>query len=135
MTVIASGRSVEADSWQLSVHTDPETGVLSTMVNVQLADGSAVWGGGCGDWVPPDKRLNSYAGASDTGPRTFLARVTPDVRAVVITLSDGTREDLVLHAVGDAAGLRAGVLVYPRALDIHRVDLIGTHGESLPLEG
>jgi hypothetical protein len=134
MTVIASGLSVEADSWQLSVHTDPDTGDLFTMVNVQLADGSAIWGGGCGDSVPTDKRINTYVGASDTGPRTFLARVTSDVRAVVITLSDGTREDLVLRAVSDAAGLRVGVLVYPRALDIHRVDLVGTNGESLPLE-
>ena len=132
--MIASGRSVEADSWQLSVHTDPETGDLFTMVNVQLADGSSVWGGGCGDSVPPAKRLNTYFGAADTGPRTFIGRVTYDVRAVVVVLSDGTREDLVLHSVKDAPGLRVGVLVYPRDVDVHHVDLVGQSGEPLTAE-
>lgn len=131
MTVVANGRTAEADSWQLRVATDPETGDLTTVVDIQLADGSNVWGGGCRDAVPPSMRLNTYFGAADTGPRTFIGRVTPDVRAVVIVLSDGTREDLVLHSVEDAPGLRIGVLVYPRSLDIHRVDLFGHAGEPL----
>ncbi len=134
MTVVATGRTVEADSWQLSVRTDPDTGDLTTVVSIQLADGSHVWGGGCRDAVPPSKRLNIYFGAADTGPRTFIGRVTPDVRAVVVALSDGTREDLVLYSLEDAPGLRIGVLVYPRGLDIHRVDLVGHSGEPLDPE-
>jgi hypothetical protein len=78
--------------------------------------------------------LNTYLGASDTGPRTFIARVNRHVRAVVVALSDGTREDLILHAVKAASGLRVGVLVYPSGLDIHRVDLFGHSGELLPPE-
>ncbi len=104
------------------------------MVDIQLADGTNLWSGGCGGVVPPEKRLSTYFGASDTGPRTFLARVTSDVRAVVVVLSDRTREDLVLHTVHDASGLKVGVLVYPRELDIHRVDLVGDNGEPLPPE-
>jgi hypothetical protein len=131
MTGIASGRTAEADSWELTVSSRPATGDLVTLVNVRLADGSAVWGGGCGGGVPPAERLRTYAGAGDTGPRTFLARVATEVRAVVVTLSDGSRQDLVLHAVPDELRLRVGVLVYPRALDIHRVDLVGHDGEAL----
>lgn len=134
MTVVASGRTSEADSWRLTVSTDPESGDLTSVVEIQLADGSNIWGGGCRDSVPPTKRLNTYFGAADTGPRTFIGRVTPDVRAVVVALSDGTREDLVLHSVEDVPGLRIGVLVYPRDLDIHRVGLIGQDGEPLSPE-
>jgi hypothetical protein len=36
--------------------------------------------------------------------------------------------------VDDARGLEIGVLVYPRSLDIHRVDLVGHDGEPLPTE-
>ncbi len=131
MAVVASGRTVEADSWDLDVSTDPETGDLFTFVNIKRADGSTGWGGGCGDSVPPNTRLNTYFGASDAGPRIFIARVNSDVRAVVVALSDGTREDLVLHAVKDAPALKVAVLVYPRGLDIHRVDLFGHSGEPL----
>lgn len=134
MTVIASGRTVEADSWQLRVSTEPGTGDLTSVVDIQLADGSTVWGGGCRGAVPPSTRLNTYFGAADTGPRIFIGRVTSDVRAVVVTLSDGTREDLVLHSLDDAPGLSIGVLVYPRGLDIHRVDLVGHAGEPLSPE-
>jgi hypothetical protein len=131
MTVVASGRTAEGDSWQLRVSTNADTGRLFTMVDIQLADGSNVWGGGSGGVVAPDDRLSTYFGAAETGPRTFIARVTSDVRAVVVVLSDGTREDLVLHLVDDAPRLRVGVLVYPRGLDIHRVDLVGHNGEPL----
>ena len=49
-------------------------------------------------------------------------------------MSDGTREDLVLHSLDDEPGLRIGVLVYPRRLDIHRVDLVGHAGAPLAPE-
>jgi hypothetical protein len=134
MTVVASGRTNEGDSWQLRVSTDADKGRLFTMVDIQLVDGTNVWGGGCGGVVPPEERLSTYFGAAETGPRTFIARVTSDVRAVVVVLSDGTREDLVLHTVDEAPRLKVGVLVYPRGLDIHRVDLVGHDGEPLPPE-
>jgi hypothetical protein len=134
MSVVASGRTVDADSWQLRVSTDPETGRVVTIVDVQLADGTAVWGGGCGGTVPPIRQVDTYWGAAESGPRTFLARVTADVRAVVVTLSDGTREDLVLHRVPEHGALRVGVLVYPRVLDVHRVDVLDADGRPLPVE-
>lgn len=66
------------------------------------------------------------------GPCHFLARVAADVCAVVVTVSDGTREDLVLHGDPEFWGARVAVLVHPRQLDIHRVDLIGSDGSPLP---
>lgn len=74
MTVIASGLTDKADSWQLRVSTNEDTGPVITMVDIQLADGTNLWGGGCGGVVPPEQRLSTYFGAGDTGPRTFIAR-------------------------------------------------------------
>jgi hypothetical protein len=132
MSVIASGCSADGDMWHLDVDVDRDTGELATGVTIELPDGSRPWGGGCaGPPVPPGRHISTYSGAADFGPRTFIARVTADVRALIVTLSDGTREDLQLH--GDIAefGARIGVLVYPRDLDIHRLDVIGANGESL----
>jgi hypothetical protein len=80
----------------------------------------------------PGRHITTYSGAADFGPRTFIARVASDVRALIITLSDGTREDVQLHGDMSELGAPIGVLVYPRHLDIHRLDLIGTNGEILP---
>jgi hypothetical protein len=133
MSVIASGYSADGDMWHLDVAVDRDTGELATEVMIELPDGSRPWGGGCvGPPVPPGRHISTYSGAADFGPRTFIARVSADVRALIVTLSNGTREDLQLH--GDIAefGARIGVLVYPRNLDIHRLDVIGTNGEALP---
>jgi hypothetical protein len=61
MTVVASGQTVEADYWQLRVSTDPDTGDLTTVEDIQLADGSNVWGGGYRDAVPPGNHLTKLA--------------------------------------------------------------------------
>ena len=132
MSVIATGYSVNGDVWQLDAEVDPNTGELATIVTIELPDGSRPWGGGCaGPPVPPGRHISTSSGVSDFGPRTFIARVTADVRALVVTLSDGTREDLQLHGDISEFGARVGVLVYPRHLDIHRVDVIGANREPL----
>jgi hypothetical protein len=132
MSVIASGYSVDGDIWQLDAAFNRETGDLATGVMIELPDGSRPWGGGCGGPpVSPGRHIANYSGVSDVGPRTFIARVTADVRALIVTLSDGTREDLQLHGDISEFGARIGVLVYPRHLDIHRVDLIGADGKTL----
>lgn len=131
VTVLAIGSGTDGCTWELDVSGDRRE--LVTMVNVTLADGQTPWGTGCaGPPVYPGSRLNVCTGSADEGPRTFIARVTPDVRAVVVMLSDGTREDLVLHRDVDSLGARIGVLVYPRELDIHRVDLADNDGSPLP---
>jgi len=133
MSVIASGYSTDGDIWHLDAAVDRDTGELFIGVGIELPDGSRPWGGGCaGPPVPPGRHISTYIGAADFGPRTFIARVTAEVRALIVTLSDGTREDLQLHGDIVEFGARIGVLVYPRHLDIHRLDLIGTNGEMLP---
>ena len=107
---------------------------MYTVVDVQLADGTSVWGGGCGGTVPPTERVNTYWGAAEAGPRALIARVAADVRAVVVTLSDGTREDLVLHRLPGHEGVRVAVLVYPRRLDVQRIDVVDASGEPVPLD-
>jgi len=135
MSVIASGYSTDGDVWHLDAAVNRDTGELFTGVAIELPDGSRPWGGGCGGPpVSPGRHITTSSGVSDFGPRTFIARVAADVRAVIVTLSDGTREDLQLHGDVRELGARIGVLVYPRHLDIHRVDLIGTNGEMLPAD-
>ncbi len=132
MSVIASGYSVDGDVWHLDAAVDRDTGDLETAVTIELPDGSRPWGGGCaGPPVPAGRYIATYVAASDFGPRTFIARVSAEVRALVVTLSDGTREDVQLHGDISEFGARIGVLVYPRRLDIHRVDLVGTNGAML----
>jgi hypothetical protein len=133
MSVIASGYSVDGDLWHLDMTFDRDTRELFTGVRIELPDGSRPWGGGCaGPPVPPGRHITTCSGVSDTGPRTFIARVTADVRALIITLSDGTREDVRLHGHITDFGARVGVLVYPRHLDIHRLDVIGANRDLLP---
>ena len=83
---------------------------------------------------PPSRRVATFVGRSGPSSHLVIVRVADDVRAVVATLSDGTREDLALH--GDAAilGVRVAVLVYPPDLDLHRLVLLDTLGQELPDE-
>ncbi len=130
MSTRAQGLSAQGDRWVLEVEGD--AGELSTMLLVTTPEGQQEGGGvGGGPALYPGSRVNVYTGSTDSGPRRFIARVAADVRAVVITLSDGTREDLVLHGDPVIWGARVAVLVHPRQLDIHRVDLIGHDGAIL----
>lgn len=133
MTVLASGTEADGTTWELDVAGDARD--LSTMVLQKRPDSRRPWGIGCGGpAVEPGRRVKVCVGAADDGLRTFIARVTPDVRAVVVTLSEGSREDLVLHGDPVRLGVRIAVLVYRSDLDIHRVDLIGHDGHVLPDE-
>jgi hypothetical protein len=132
MPVIASGYSIEGDAWWLDARFDRHSGELFTSVHIELPDGSRPWSGGCGGRpVPAGRNINTYVGGADFGPRTFIARVGANVRALIVTLSDGAREDLQLHGDIRELGARIAVLVFPRDLDIHRLDLIGTDGQKL----
>lgn len=130
MNTRAQGLSAQGDRWVLEVDGDPDQ--LSTMLSVTTPDGPQEGGGvGGGPALPPGSRVKVYTGSTDSGPSRFLARVAADVHAVIVTLSDGTREDLVLHGNAELLGARVAVLVHPRQLDIHRVDLIDGDGSTL----
>jgi hypothetical protein len=53
------------------------------------------------------------------------------VRAAVVQLSDGTREDLRLHPLPGRDD-RVAVLVHHRRLDVHRMDLYDVRGMPFP---
>ena len=133
MTVLVSGTEADGTTWELDVSGDARD--LSTVVSQRRPDGTRPWGIGCGGpAVEPGRRVMVCVGAADEALRTFIARVAPDVRAVVVTLSDGSREDLVLHGDPERFGARVAVLVYRSDLDVHRVDLIGHDGHVPPDE-
>jgi hypothetical protein len=133
VTVLASGTAADGTTWELDVSGNARD--LSTMVSQRRPDGRTPWGIGCaGPAVEPGRRVKVCVGVADDALRTFIARVTPDVRAVVVTLSEGTREDLLLHGDPVRLGARVAVLVYSPDLDVHRVDLFGHENEVLPEE-
>ncbi|MHA3700546.1 hypothetical protein ACXR2U_00040 [Jatrophihabitans sp. YIM 134969] len=130
MAVIGGGALEDGGRWELDVEGDADD--LLTTVHVTRPDGHRPWSLGCGGpALHPGARLNLCAGSTDEGPSTVIARVADDVAAVVVMLSDGTREDLVLHGDPAALGARVAVLVHPASLDVHRIDLLDRDGREL----
>ena len=102
------------------------------MVQVVQTDGRR-WAAGSGGTALRDgRRIDTFAGRSGASSHLVILRLAPDVRAVVATLSDGTREDLRLHGDVERLGVRVAVLVYPAQLDLHNLVLIGADGRELP---
>jgi hypothetical protein len=131
VTVLAQGRTAEGERWELVTEPHPPERYLG--VNVTSADGHPFWGTGCMlDAGPQTYPLNLTTGSDDAGPCTLTLAVRADVRAVVVLLSDGTREDLVLHPLPDRTDIRVAALVHPRRLDVHRIDLYDAQGAVLP---
>ena len=131
MSVLATGWTTDADRWTLT--TDPDPSGRRVGVDVTTAGGHRCWGTGCVLEPGPQTDLVQLAtGSDDTGPSTLLVTARADVRAVVVRLSDGTREDLRLHALPDRSDVRVAVLVHPRRLDVHRIDLYDLTGTPLP---
>jgi hypothetical protein len=130
VTVLAAGRTVEGDRWELSVAPSPLG--LTASVAVTSVAGHRYWGTGCGLTGPLATGPSVMTtGSDDSGPATLLLQVPADVRAVVVRLSDGTREDLVLHPLPGRPD-RLAVLVFPRHLDVHRIDRHDATGALLP---
>jgi hypothetical protein len=129
--VLAEGRTAEGEHWSL-VTEHQRTGRFLG-VDVSSAEGHPFWGTGCLLDRPPQRRpVDVTTGSDDAGPSTLTLAVRSDVRAVVVLLSDGTREDLRLHAVPGRPDIRAAALVHPKRLDVHRIDLYDAQGAVLP---
>jgi hypothetical protein len=77
-------------------------------------------------------RLASYTRHDDVGPDQIILRVAGDVAGVTVTLSDGRLDRLMLYSDPTHTGVGLAALVYPRDLDIHRIDLLDASGEPLP---
>lgn len=137
MTVLARGRSVEGDEWQLLVVDRPGLNgvVTSTSLRVVSANGRVCQGGYADRSLQPGERL-AFAGGhdDDQGPKHLILRVARDVASVRVRLSDGRLEepDLVDHPIHEDAQV-AG-LVCPRALDIASVEMLDSHGTVIAEE-
>lgn len=118
-------------SWQLKVDGDPTD--LVTIAQVTDLNGHRYGGGAGGPACYPDRRLNAAVGHDpDASTSYWIGRVSEEVAAVVVSMSDGTREDLTLYGDQRQYGARIAILVYPRSLDIHCVDLLDDRGEAVP---
>jgi hypothetical protein len=58
--------------------------------------------------------------------------VAGDVAGVTVTLSDGRRDRLRLYSDPTYTDVQLAALVYPRDLDIHRIDILDASGKPLP---
>jgi hypothetical protein len=130
--VLAEGLGTGGERWTLTASAHGRR--LQTMVQVIQIDGRR-WAAGSGGTALRDgRRVDSFAGRSGASSHLVILRLAPDVRAVVATLSDGTREDLRLCGDVELLGVRIAVLVYPAPLDLHTLVLIGANGGELPAE-
>jgi hypothetical protein len=130
MTVIGSGTSLEGDRWVLV--TDGDDGDLAMMLEVETPNGHHSKGGYQGHPLIRGMRLATYTRHDDVGPDQIILRVAGDVEGVTVTLSDGRRDRLTLYSDPTHPGVGLAALVYPRNLDVHRIDLSDASGEPLP---
>jgi hypothetical protein len=70
-------------------------------------------------------RLETSTQHDDVGPNQIILGVAGDVAAVTVTLSDGRRDRLTLYSDPTYTDVRLAALVYPRDLDVHRIDTLG----------
>ncbi len=104
---------------------------LYTYLEVETPNGHHSKGGFGSPPLAPGWRLETCT-QDDVGPNQIILGVAGDVAGITVTLSDGRREQLTLYSDPTYTGVRLAALVYPRNLDIHRIDLLDASGEPLP---
>jgi len=129
MTVIRSGTSLEGDRWVLG--RDFYDGSSYTYLEVETPNGHHSKGGYGSPPLEPGMRLGTYTGHDDVGPDQIILRVADDVSGVTVILSHGRRDRLTLYSDPTHTGVGLAALVYPRDLDLHRIDLSNASGEPL----
>ena len=103
-----------------------------TYLEVETPSGHHSKGGYGSPPLPLGWRLATYTQGDDVAPNQIILSVAGDVAGVTITLSDGRRDRLTLYSDPSHTGVGLAALVYPRDLDIHRIDLLDASGEPLP---
>lgn len=130
MTVIGSGTSLEGDRWSLVTDVDDDDPIM--WLEVETPHGQHSKGGYGSPPLSPGMRLGKYTRHDDVDPDQIILRLAGDVAGVTVTLSNGRRDRLPLYSDPTHPGVGLAVLVYPRNLDIHRIDLLDASGEPLP---
>lgn len=131
---VLSGTTAEGERWTLHGEETPRG--PGVRLELRTAAGRRCWGTGARSTpLPAGQVVGGVQSSGDVDePATWLLKLRSDVRAVVVHLSDGTREDLRLADDPHDPGLRWAVLAHPRHLDVHRVDAHDATGAVLPLD-
>jgi hypothetical protein len=129
-SALASGFGSGGERWTLAAEV--RRGRLRAMVEVVEPAGRRWVAGSSGPALPPGHRCATFVSRSGEGSHLVIVRVADDVRAVVATLTDGTREDLRLHGDPAVLGARLAVLVHPPGLALQRLAILGQDGAELP---
>ena len=111
---------------------DVHDGCSYTYLEVETPNGGHSKDGYGSPPLPPGWRLAACTQHDDVGPDQLLLKVSGDVAGVTVTLSDGRRDRLTLYSDPTDTGVGLAALVYPRDLDIHRIDLLDASDEPLP---
>ncbi|WP_432574299.1 hypothetical protein [Kineococcus sp. SYSU DK005] len=131
MDVVLHGVSAEGERWTLNSEDTP----LGPGVSLEVrTPGGRRRFGRTGSSTPlrPGKVLEGDLACGERGePSTLVLKLRADVRAVVVHLSDGTREDLLVADDPRRRCLRWSVLLYPRHLDVRRIDVYDAAGAAL----
>ena len=129
--VVLRGTGPEGERWTLSSEDTPLGPGVSLEVRCRQGHrrfGSAEFS----TPLPPGKVL--AGDLSDGGPGepcTLVLKLSADVHAVLVHLSDGTRQDPVVADDPRQPRLRWSVLLYPRHLDVRRIDVHDARGAAL----
>ena len=131
MDIVLRGVSTQGERWTLSSEQTP----LGPGVSLQVRTAQGRWLRESVDFSTPLHPGKVLAGELSDGapgePCTLVLKLRADVRAVVVHLSDGTREDLLVGEDPHRPCLRWAVLLYPRHLDVRRIDVHDAHGAAL----
>ncbi|GAB3601668.1 hypothetical protein GCM10027586_04740 [Kineococcus gypseus] len=130
-TLLLSGTALDGAQWTLHAQDTPRgPGVV---LDVRTASGRRCWGTAQRSTpLPPGQVIGgAWSRGEADEPTTWLIKLYADVRAVVVHLSDGTREDLRVVDDSHASGVRWAVLAHPPHLDVHRTDVYDTDGRAL----
>jgi hypothetical protein len=130
VTVIGSWTSLEGDQCVLGRDGDDRDSAI--FLKVEPPHGHHSKGGYQGRPLAPGMRLATYTRHDDVCPDQIILTVSGDVAGVTVTLSDRRSDRLTLYSFPTYPGVGLAALVYPRNLDIHRIDLLNASGEPLP---
>jgi hypothetical protein len=131
MRSLASGTTADDDRWDLQVGAGKtaEAGP-ALMLYVDTIAGYHM-GGGSGDFRLHGRPIAVATSVGDKGPRGWIVLADKAVARVRVTLSSGATYEVELHAAPELGRNRAGVVIFPRNLDVHRLDSFDLNGSVL----
>lgn len=139
MRTLASGVTVDGDSWKLIVGPagpGPEGDWYGPSLGVEVDTiAGAHMGAGGGNKHLSGRSISLTTAVADGCPRAWLVLVADDVSRVQAQLSTGAIVPIELHSAQELGEMRAGLLLFDRALDVHRLDCFDANGNPVEDDG